>query len=84
MIIEIKDLPQDRNVKKVTFDIEFEDGEVQTVVQTPQVVKISGIKPDDIPTIDTTKTTGVNEGPQITNENRPQKEIPSEMTDMVF
>ena len=25
MIIEIKDLPKDRNVKKITFDIEFED-----------------------------------------------------------
>lgn len=25
MIIEIKDLPKDRNVKKISFDIEFED-----------------------------------------------------------
>ena len=31
MIIEIKDLPKDRNVKKITFDIEFEDGEVKSI-----------------------------------------------------
>lgn len=29
MIIEIKDLPKDRNVKKITFDIEFEDNGIK-------------------------------------------------------
>jgi hypothetical protein len=146
MIIEIKNLPQDRNVKKVTFDIEFQDGEVQTVVhkndikinseftkptiQKTELVQTPGLNPDDIPTIDTPKITDVGkgifpsatdkldntvrpehdvisnstvytgnmpvfknnltnettpEGPNFRNvENRPQKEIPSEMTDMEF
>ena len=34
MIIEIKDLPKDRNVKKITFDIEFEDGEIKSLKST--------------------------------------------------
>ena len=47
MIIEIKDLPKDRNVKKITFDIEFEDGEVKSIKSvdtkptTPKNEKVS-------------------------------------------
>lgn len=34
MIIEIKDLPKDRNVKKITFDIEFEDNCIKNTEST--------------------------------------------------
>lgn len=76
MIIEIKDLPTNRNVKSVNFNIEFEDGEIEYITQEP-IDRPLQTEPqldilDDIPDfksvpIDTTKTTGVNESPEITS-----------------
>jgi hypothetical protein len=75
MIIEIKDLPNGRYVKKITFDIEFEDGipskeyiEVDTTGQeqgSPHV-------PED------------NSAPVIIPEERPHKPIPDEMRDAQY
>lgn len=59
MIIEIKDLPKDRNVKKVTFDIEFEDSEVKEIIKVKDDFKWETNK------IDTSKTTGVESSPYI-------------------
>ena len=39
MYIEIKDLPEGREIKKITFDIEFEDG-------IPKKTDILGTKED--------------------------------------
>ena len=41
MIIEIKDLPKDRNVKKISFDIEFEDS-----VKITEIAESSKISQD--------------------------------------
>lgn len=59
MIIEISDLPEGRHIKKITFDIEFEDGEISntsntikhTVPEATKSVKMpeNERKPVDIP-----------------------------------
>jgi hypothetical protein len=80
MIIEIKDLPDGKQIKKITFDIEFEDGNIRrttnrsdydgTPVGNPNVSEESKsteeCKPVDVPV------------------EREAKEIPPEMTDMEF
>jgi len=91
MIIEIKDLPNNRDVKKITFDIEFEDGEVSTVNEDvtirPRVDEDNDITFDDpVPPMQSTnlnqKTTP--EGPNFRSDERPTKEIPDEMQNLEF
>jgi len=95
MIIEIKDLPTDRNVKTVNFTIEFEDGKVQHISQNPGT-------PSPMPTPDFSNDHTVPAAPSVSstdqsNESqpsvverpivqadRPHKEVPAEMQDLEF
>lgn len=39
MVIKIEDLPKDRNIKKISFDIEFEDGGITNVIPQLDIEK---------------------------------------------
>lgn len=90
MIIEIKDLPQDRKVKHITFDITFEEDGSPIVKSTPTVPYIVPAMPQSpyVVTSDTTANVPVTnltapttpEGPNA----RAPKDIPPEMTNMEF
>jgi hypothetical protein len=79
MIIEIKDLPKDRNVKSVNFTIEFEDGDVKSVKPTTVVEKPVDVEVDSDIEFDKPESNM----PEVTL-HREHKEIPPEMTDMEF
>ena len=70
MIIEISDLPEGRHIKKINFDIEFEDGEISNVSNTSNTIKHT------VP--EATKSVKMPE-----NERKPV-DIPPEMTDAEF
>jgi hypothetical protein len=80
MIIEIKDLPKDRNVKKVTFDIEFEDGTVKSV--KPTMVSTDAVSNENPGGVELPDFDDIDMYPKI--ENREKKDIPPEMTDLEF
>jgi len=96
MIIKIEDLPKDRNIKKVSFDIEFEDGGVNDI--TPQIedpgtptINNSTVYTGDMSVFksgarkiheEMSKDSTV-ERPEIP-EKKEHKAVPSEMTDMEF
>jgi len=93
MIIEIKDLPKDRNVKKVRFDIEFEDGDVKVISGTPTFdsgVTYADVEPTIEPTQNDYNGPENNEPTPVTSdivediEQREQKAVPNEMLDMEF
>lgn len=87
MIIEIKDIPRNKNIKKLTFDIEFEDGEpVSGPKEREEVRQTDG---DHCPREGSavTEDQGHSETPEIpriTTEGREKKEVPSEMRDIEF
>jgi len=98
MIIKIEDLPKDRNIKSVSFDIEFEDGEVSNVmpqidIEKSEARKIHEEMAKDV--IDGQFSKKISEDmndesndvtvekPQIP-ERKEHKAVPSEMTDMEF
>ena len=80
MIIEIKDFPTDRKIKKVTFDVEFEDGKPSST--TSVIVDDRDELFPDLPTDINNIPAGVN--PPVIDEKREKKEVPPEMTDMEF
>lgn len=79
MIIEIRDLPKDRKVKHITFDITFEEGGTTVVQQVQPPIQFN---PEQKPSVDQVTQTEV-ERPVIPAE-RVHKDIPPEMTDMEF
>jgi len=84
MIIEIKDLPVNRNVKKVTFDIEFEDGEVSSVKPNLESTQVNEEVVTTHTEIPCTQDTESKVTAPIIEENRPKKAIPQEMQDLEF
>lgn len=84
MIIEIKDLPSNRNIKKVTFDIEFENGEIKNVTTNTKTEAriIHEEMAKDIIDDKFSKIIAQDMGFEL--EDRPKKDIPPEMTDMEF
>lgn len=97
MIIEIKDIPQNRNIKKVTFDIEFEDGEPVSSSSggSESYFSETGDRRDHNSQVETQETAKEPETPEvysehsaeipnITTEGREKKEVPSEMQDIEF
>lgn len=75
MIIEIKDLPSDRKVKHITFDITFEEDGTPIVKQLPAQQIIQHVHSAPAPTTVTTP---------IGQTERAHKDIPPEMTNMEF
>lgn len=82
MIIEIKDLPQNRNIKKVTFDIEFEDGEPISSSGFNSGVSTSVGSRESVASPERSEVEL--KRPEIDTEDREKKEIPSEMNDLEF
>lgn len=87
MIIEIRDLPSDRKVKHITFDITFEDGEpvVKTTPYNPAPPGTPIFPHQNDPfgppyTVTCDTTTAFATTPVV----RKQKDIPPEMKDMEF
>ena len=76
MIIEIKDLPSDRKVKHITFDITFEEDGTPIVKQSPAQQIIQHVHAAPVP------VTAPIEMPMVTP--REHKDIPPEMTNMEF
>lgn len=75
MIIEIKDLPEGRNVKNIVFDITFEDGQVEKV---NPIIKESKFGPGN---------SGIQENTSIdfpVLREETTKEVPPEMLDIEF
>jgi hypothetical protein len=99
MIIEIKDLPTDRKVKHITFDITFEEDGTHVVktiphvpvpspVYGPIVPQVDPMQPPWTVTCDTTANVPLTNltaptTPEGTNARAP-KDIPPEMTNMEF
>lgn len=92
MIIEIKDLPTDRKVKHITFDITFEEDGTPIVKGTPifphqhvqPYVSTTGVN-ETIPVTSNLNYPTTPEGPNPRSiETRPQKDIPPEMTNVEF
>jgi hypothetical protein len=69
MIIEIKNLPENRNIKSINFDITFEDGEIKKVNETKNYAKtpsiVSGVPVES--EIKEKKTVKVSEIPEHKN-----------------
>lgn len=98
MIIEIKDLPANHNVRTINFAIEFEDGKVQHITQnpgTPSPMNTPDFSNDHTITCDkearVAEHTDVQVGVQagvierpVPETNRPYKEVPAEMQDLEF
>jgi len=92
MIIEIKDLPPGRNVKRinvdVTFeDVTFEDGEPIPVSKSDSsTVNVKEVEAPPLRYISTSDDTIMPDVPTpagpIYNDDRPKKEIPQEMLDL--
>jgi hypothetical protein len=83
MIIKIDDLPNGRMVKKITFDIEFEDGtpSKDTIsIDTSGPEKVPEKSPEKVPANVPEETSA----PVIHNEERVQKPIPEEMRDAQY
>ena len=87
MIIEIKDMPIARNVKKISFDIEFEDGQTceSNIEKTQSTMRTETFK--DFSEKD--KQTELSEplkisAPIVPTSDRPKKEVPPEMTNLEF
>ena len=72
MIIEIKEIPNGSNIKKISFDIELENGEIKRsndyVIETTRQYKEQEIPRSDVHVFRTEAT----------------KEVPPEMLDMEF
>lgn len=82
MIIEIKDLPSDRKVKHITFDITFEE-DGTPIVKTMPIVPQPIVQPS--PVTSNLNFPSTPEGPNPRGiESRPQKDIPPEMTNVEF
>jgi hypothetical protein len=82
MIIEIKDLPSDRKVKHITFDITFEE-DGTPIVKTMPIVPHQHVQ--TIPVTSNLNFPSTPEGPNPRSiETRPQKDIPPEMTNVEF
>ena len=73
MIIEIRDLPKDRKIKNISFDISFENNHEEKIVLSEKVPENN----TNIPII---------REPIFENniEQRETKEIPAEMLDQSF
>ena len=93
MLIEIKDLPKDRNIKRVSFDIEFEDGEIKTVTPMQSKFVEKAVREEhygystDFVFNTQTSITSERDIPTATYSEdikREQKEIPPEMKDVEF
>lgn len=83
MIIEIKDLPSDRKVKHITFDITFEDDGTPIIKSTP-VVPQTIVQPHVNPTSNLNfPSTPEGPNPRAIVE-RPHRDIPPEMTNAEF
>lgn len=92
MLIEIKDLPTGRNVKKMSFDIEFEDGDAKNV--TTNTKSYARIIHEEMAkdTIDDKFNKIISDDVERTNEiqkpiisdKREVKEVPAEMTNLEF
>lgn len=83
MIIEIRDLPDSKQIKKITFDIEFEDGNVHRATNKTDY---DGTPVGNLNISEESKSTEeykTVEVPELTVD-REAKEIPPEMTDMEF
>ena len=75
MIIEIKNLPTDRKVKKISFDIEFEEGIPATITEVPETFCASEPSAPAEPYC-------APEEPEV--RERPVKDIPEEMKEQEF
>ena len=79
MIIEIKGLPTGQKIKHINVDITFDDDGTATVRTDPVFkppVSIEQGNTQDLPAIPVPPTNNI--------DDRPKKDIPSEMTDMEF
>ena len=88
MIIEIKNLPTDRKVKHITFDISFEDDGTPVVKTSTPTVETTTKPTPASPSVQAAPQPQQNNQPTPTpvvdNTNREHKEVPPEMTDMEF
>lgn len=75
MIIEIRDIPKDRKVKHITFDITFEEDNVLNLNKTNKC---------DIQSFNIKQDINNNTSIPVKHNEREYKEIPPEMTDMEF
>jgi len=81
MIIELKDIPD--RVKHITFDISFENGSMNVTKSnaSPMQDYTVRIVPQNLDEKSSENSSII---PETSQENRPKKEIPSEMTDLEF
>lgn len=90
MLIEIKDIPKGRAVKKITFDIEFVSDEMDQKSESFSRVDFDGPHvPEDYPTQSTftestSESTPENPPERNVSEDRDPVDVPDEMKDLEF